>query len=358
MSYGKPTVIVTGVAGNLGLRLLPQLNDCTVIGLDLRPPDFDGIRFEACDLGREASCRQMVELFRRTRPETVVHLAFVIDPLRTGILNVDRMWQVNVAGTARVMEAIAVFNRDGGSIEKFVFPSSVSAYGPSLAHAVSEDHPLGAHTLPYAVHKQEADEVVRLRATSLGACTTYLLRPHIFSGATMQNYLIGALRGNPGGRGRAAAWLRRRGRRLPLLAVRGEQPHFQFLHVDDIARLIAWIVRRRENDGEMVVLNVAGRGQPVTLEQAARIAKQKVVRVPSARFCQWALKLLWRMGVSDVPPEALPYMTGSYLMDTRGLREFLGSDYEHVIRYTCEQALADSFSEQSQDSARQKSAKA
>jgi hypothetical protein len=30
-------------------------------------------------------------------------------------------------------------------------------------------------------------------------------------------------------------------------------------------------------------------------------------------------------------------------MDTRRLREFLGKDYEAVIRHTCEEALADSF---------------
>ncbi len=348
MSSRKPTVIVTGIAGNLGLRLLPQLGEFTVVGLDLRPP-AGSLRFEPCDVGREASCHQLVDLCRQVRPDAVVHLAFVIDPLRTGILDVDRMWQINVAGTARVMEAISVYNRDGGAITKFVFPSSVSAYGPDLPDAVSEDHPLGAHTLPYAMHKQESDEVVRLRAASLGACTTYLLRPHIFTGATMKNYLVGALRGHPGGRGRLAAYLRDKGRRLPLLLPRGDAylaRRFQFLHVDDMARLIAAILRRPDRSQHgTIVLNVAGRGDPVTLERAARIAKQKVVRLPSRMLCRWTLELLWALGISDVPPDALPYMIGSYVMDTRRLRAFLGPEYEQVIRYTCEQALADSFAE-------------
>ena len=60
------------------------------------------------------------------------------------------MWQTNVAGTARVMEAISVVNRTGGHVRQFIFPSSVSAYGPETPGPVKEDFPLRAHTLPYA----------------------------------------------------------------------------------------------------------------------------------------------------------------------------------------------------------------
>ena len=347
MSLGRPTVLITGVAGNLGLRLLPQLSDFDVVGLDMAPPRSPvRLRFEVTDLGHEPSCRQMVTLLRDSGAMAVVHLAFVIDPLRTGVLDLDRMWQINVAGTARVMEAIAEVNRMGGAIRKFIFPSSVSAYGPDLPYAVTEDFPLGAHTLPYALHKQESDDVVRLRAPGLPRCATYVLRPHIFAGASMQNYLIGALRGTPGGQGKIAARLRRRGRRLPLVLPRGERylaRRFQFVHVDDMARLIAHILRRHDDPSDLLVLNVAGRGDPLPIGMCARIARQKLLRLPGETSCRWLLQLMWKLGVSSVPPEALPYMLGSYLMDTRRLRSFLGSDYEQVIRYTVEEALRDSF---------------
>ncbi len=344
----RPTVIVTGVAGNLGQRLLPLLENFDVVGLDIFPPRAaQPARFEHLDLSQESSCRQMVELLRDTRAAAVVHLAFVIDPMRTGILDVPRMWQINVAGTARVMEAITEVNLRGhGAVRKFIFPSSVSAYGPDLPHAVTEDYPLGAHTLPYAIHKQESDDVVRFRAASLGECTTYILRPHIFAGASMENYLIGALRGSVGGKGRLANWLRSRHTRLPLVLPRGDEylyKRFQFVHVDDMARLLAWILHRPERAHEMIILNVAGRGDPVTIQLAARIAQQKLVRLPSRAMCRWALQVMWKLGISSVPPDALPYMIGSYLMDTRRLRAFLGSDYENVIRYTVEEALTDSF---------------
>ena len=37
------------------------------------------------------------------------------------------------------------------------------------------------------------------------------------------------------------------------------------------------------------------------------------------------LRLLWKFGISSIPPEALPYMIGSYTMDTTRLQQFLGS---------------------------------
>src|SRR5437870_13873898 len=168
MAFTKPTVIVTGIAGNLGLRLLPQLQDFSVVGVDINEPKTSApLRFVPMDLGFEESCRILYHLMRETRPVALIHLAFVIDPVRTGILDLDRMWQINVAGTARVMEAITEANRDVSIVGRFIFPSSVASYGPDLPEPVSEDFPLGAHTLPYAVHKMEADKVVHQRAPAL-----------------------------------------------------------------------------------------------------------------------------------------------------------------------------------------------
>src|SRR5437867_12652677 len=101
------------------------------------------------------------------------------------------MWQINVAGTARVMEAITEANRDVAVIEKFIFPSSVSADGSDLTGLVTEDFPIGGHTLPYAIHKMESDRVVQQRAPSSRGSSPYMLRPHIFAGASVQNYLVG-----------------------------------------------------------------------------------------------------------------------------------------------------------------------
>ena len=343
----KPTVLITGVSGNLGLRLLKQLSDFNVIGADVREPESAAklARFEKIDLAEERSCDQLLELMRAHRPETVAHLAFVLDPLRTGVTNKKQMWLINVAGTSRVTEAIAEHNRMLGGIDKFIFPSSALVYGPELSKPVTEDAPLNAQALPYALHQQEADRTVQSRARGM-KCKTYILRPHVYAGATVQNYQLGVLRGIPGGKGRLAERLRRQGKRLPLwLPSRGDylEHKFQFVHVDDVARLIAHIFSRKASDPKLTVLNVAGRGDPLELRRCIDIAGIEVQRVPAKTFCKQALRLLWDLGVSDIPPEALPYLLGSSTMDTARLRVFLGEHYRSVIEHTCEEALVDSF---------------
>src|SRR6266852_1230006 len=181
MTDTKPPIVVTGAAGNLGRRLLPLLSSFSVTAVDISPPDSGAERFVRLDLGKEESCRELFHLFQQVGPVAVIHLAFVIDPVRAGVLDMDRMWQINVAGTARVLEAVSETNRNGyNSVRKFIHLSSVAAYGPELPRPAAEETRLGAHTLPYAIHKQEADEVVQTWAPSLPQSSVYLLRPHIF----------------------------------------------------------------------------------------------------------------------------------------------------------------------------------
>lgn len=344
----KPVVVVTGVSGNLGTRLLPLLSSFSVIGVDVSPPRTDSeLQFESLDLGVEASTRKLYELLRDTHAYAVIHLAFVIDPVRTGVLDVDRMWQINVAGTARVMEAVTEVNRaNDDGIKQFIFPSSVSAYGPDFPNAASEDAPLQAHTLPYAIHKKESDEVVQQRCTALRNCSVYILRPHIFAGASVENYLMGAFRGTPNGKSERAKKMREKGTRLPCMMPRGHQyldNKIQFIHVDDMARLLRHILQREPEPQRLTVLNVAGRGEPMTFGQCIEMAKAKLVRVPGRWVMRQILSFLWKQKISAIPPQAMPYMTGQYIMNTERLRRFLGPEYEHVIRYTITDAFADSF---------------
>jgi nucleoside-diphosphate-sugar epimerase len=348
----KPTILVTGISGNLGSRLLPLLDDFQVIGVDIAPPQFSGaLRFEKADLGREASCRQLVQILRESQARAVVHLAFIFDPVRAGVLDAERMWQINVAGTARVLEAITEANRRGCAIDTFIFPSSTTVYGAETPDPAPENHALAAESLSFAIHKQEADNVVRLRATTLGNCASYVLRSAFFSGATVENYLINTLRGLPTGKSKRAERLRQRGKHLPLLTPGASyrQNRSQFVHIDDIARLIAHILHRTAaQKQELTVLNVAGRGEALSFDEVAALAHARVLRVPGKWAMRRILGLYWNRGVSAVPPEATPYLCGSCIADTSHLREFLGSSYEKVIRYSIATGLQDSFNDEVQ----------
>jgi nucleoside-diphosphate-sugar epimerase len=348
MDTAKPTIIVTGVSGNLGQRLIPQLADYKVVGIDVVPPTRSHVdQFVELDLGREESTRELLLLMRDLKPVSVVHLAFVIDPQRSAVLDVDRMWRINVAGTARVMEAIAEANRTAGiTIRQFIFTSSVSAYGSDLPQPVTEDEPLAGHTLPYAIHKRESDLVVQQRAPSVRGCGVFILRPHILAGATVENYLMGAFRGTPNGKSSSAERMRKASKRLPCMLPYGQKyldNKIQFVHVDDMARLIGWILQREPEAQRLTILNVAGRGEPMTFAQCIEMAHAKLLRVPGKWTMRRVLQFLWNWRISAIPPDAVSYMTGQYIMNTDRLRKFLGSDYDRVIEKTNAEAFADSF---------------
>jgi len=343
----KPAIVVTGVAGNLGLRLLPLLDRFNVTGVDIVPPRTDlPLRFEKIDLGREAACRQLVQVLTQTKARAVVHLAFVVDQLRSGVLDENAMWQVNVAGTARLMEAITEVNRLGGSVDTFIFPSSTFVYGPETPGSVKENHPLGAESLPYALHVQQADEAVRFRCETLGNCATYVLRLPLFAGASVKSCLLDAFRGTPGGSGKRAERMRQRGAHLSLLTPGKlyRENQMQVIHVDDVARLIALLLRRPASQkNELTLMNVSGRGEPIKFEDAAAIANARVRQVPGKWLMREILRLRWDLGISGVPHQAAPYLYGSCVVDTNRLKQFLGPEYENVIRYSVATALQDSF---------------
>jgi nucleoside-diphosphate-sugar epimerase len=348
MDPAKPTIIVTGISGNLGQRLLSQITDATVVGIDFTPPTgAQPHQFVSMDLGSESSTRELYLLMRDIQPAAVVHLAFILDPQRAGVLDVDQMWHINVAGTARVMEAISEANRNAvATIRRFIFASSVAVYGSETPTAVTEDAPLRAHTLPYAIHKHESDLVVQQRAPAMRACSVVILRPHIFAGASVENYMMGAFHGTPNGKGKRAARMREQKKRLPCMLPYGEKyldNKIQFVHVDDMARLIAWFEQREPEAQRLTILNVAGSGEPLTFRQCIQMARAKLVRVPGKWAMHQVLKLLWNLKISAIPPAALPYLTGQYIMNTDRLKNFLGADYRRVIQHSVSEAFAESF---------------
>ena len=140
--------------------------------------------------------------------------------------------------------------------------------------------------------------------------------------------------------------MRKEGRRLPCMLPYGQKyldNRIQFVHVDDMARLILWILKREPEARRLTILNVAGRGEPLTFEKCIDMARNKLVRVPGKFAMQLILQFLWKRGISAIPPEAVPYMTGEYIMNTDRLKQFLGDDYEKVMRHSIVDAFADSF---------------
>lgn len=339
MSDPRPTIFVTGIAGRLALRLYPLLQEkFDVAGADLTMPRAISLaRFETMDLGREACCDALVDLFRELQPAAVLHLASV------GSYTADadeRFWQQSVAGTARVMESIAVYNRLYGHIGRFLHLSSARVYGDTGGYSATEDGEFPRLPLLSLRHQQESDAVVRRRAPEMGGCACYLLRPQWLAGLGERNLLLDALRGIPQGSGAKAKRLRQRGKRLPLvmpLDCDREALQQQYLHPDDLLRLIIWLVEKGPRGG-CSTLNVAGRGPAISQEEATNIAGLPIKRAPG----WWARRTMrrrWEKGLSSLPPESFGLLTSASLVDCTRLEKLLGSDYTQVIRRSSREAL-------------------
>jgi len=98
-------VAVTGCSGYIGSRLLRFMDQSDkvsrIIGVDLNPPRYDTAKmdFRRMDV-RDPS---IVNLFTLNNVETVVHLAFIVNPLRDD----DLMHDIDVGGTRNVFKATA-----------------------------------------------------------------------------------------------------------------------------------------------------------------------------------------------------------------------------------------------------------
>jgi len=151
----------------------------------------------------------------------------------------------------------------------------------------------------------------------------------------MENYMVGAFRGTPNGLSHRAARMRKEKKRLPCMLPYGQKyldNKIQFVHVDDMARLLAWLTEREPEARRLTVLNVAGRGQPLTFAQCIETAHSKLVRVPGRRAMQLVLEFLWNRGISAIPPEAMPYMTGQYIMSTERPRSACARCWDWITR--------------------------
>lgn len=339
-------MLVTGISGNLGRRLAPLLAGYEIVSVDLHPPGSSTPtgKFVRLDLSDPVGQQQLGHLIETEQIEAVLHLAFVIDPARTGIVDQQRMWRTNVAATQQLLESIARINRERACVRLLIFPSSVSAYGPDLPAHVREDAHLLAHTLPYAVHKRDADQICQQMHGRLGGCAVYIYRPHIYAGHTVDNFILRAFRGKASGRGWLARTFERRGWKLPTLvptSANGENL-FQFVHVDDVARVLLWTLQHFR-PGFLGIFNLAGSGPPISFRECARLAGTPIIRIPSTGLVLALLRLFWAIGLSGVPPEALPYFLGSYTMDTTRLQRELGTQLKEIVRYSSREAFLDSL---------------
>jgi UDP-glucose 4-epimerase len=257
-------VLVTGATGNVGsavVRVLaadPRVE--TVVGLARRPPEaaIPGVRFESSDVVTD----DLIARFRGA--DAVVHLAWLIQPSR----ELRRLWQVNVEGTARVVEAV-----ERADVPVLVHASSVGAYSPGPPGARPVDERWPTHGIPTSTYSREKAYTERLLdALEERAPERRIVRMRpalIFqreAASRIRRLFLGTLAPNA---------LLRPGR-LPVFPVVRDVA-FQAVHSDDVATAYREAVVRDVRGA----FNVAA--EPVlTLDDVAEVLGARPVPVPRA----------------------------------------------------------------------------
>jgi len=288
-------VLIPGAAGAMGRKLSLRLTreGHEVIGIDRRPWSEAPIEFYQVDVRKRAA----EEVFRKRRPQAVVHMATVTS---LAVPGEEHRSQINVGGTRAVFEHAQAFG-----VEHCVFVGRHTFYGagPDLPLFHTEDEP--------PLELDRFPELADLVAADLYAAMALWRFPEVTTTVLRVCYTLG-----PTGHGTLAAFLA--GRRVPL--VFGFDPLFQFLHEDDFIDAIALTLAKRPRG----VFNVAG---PQALPLSSLVREAGRVPVPLPEFLATAWR--GRFGLPKLAIGAISHLKYPVVVDARAFREHTGFLHNH-----------------------------
>src|SRR5918999_5931781 len=130
--------LITGGSGYIGTRLTELLAEREetdrIVNVDVRPPErsLPKTSFVSGDVRDSGSIRSLLQ---REEIDCLIHLAFILDPIR----DEARMYDVDVNGTSAVLKAAT----EAGTGQVLV-TSSATAYGafPDNPVPIAEDWPV------------------------------------------------------------------------------------------------------------------------------------------------------------------------------------------------------------------------
>ncbi|HEY7875972.1 MAG TPA: NAD-dependent epimerase/dehydratase family protein [Actinomycetota bacterium] len=279
-------VAVTGAAGYVAGRLIEGLarDDRVerILGFDVRAPRVDSSKF----LFDEIDVRNPAIEARLAGVDVLVHLAFVMDPIR----DEGEMRDVNVNGSQNAFKCAA---RAG--VRKIVYTSSAVVYGahPDNDVPLTEDSPLRANLdFSYPAHKLEVEYVVKEVAAEHRDLGWVVFRPAIVFGPNVDS-----------------AWAHML--EMPvLLGIQGYSPPLQFVHEDDVGRALQWAVTEEVSG----YYNLAAPGWLDGDEVLAIVGRKRRDLPEPVAFA--FVDRLWSLGLSEAPSGLLHYVMHPWVVST------------------------------------------
>jgi UDP-glucose 4-epimerase len=292
--------LITGGSGYIGSRLTELLaarDDVeAIVDLDVRPPPAPQAKttFVRGDVRDTGAIRGLLE---RERPDALIHLAFVLNPIR----DEARMYDIDVNGTAAVLRAASE-----AGIEQVLVTSSATAYGAFADNPkpIAEDWPVrGQPDFSYARHKADADRICRLWALEHPDRVMSIVRPCIVFGPNVDNYI-------------SRTW--ENSAFLPILD--GVDEEFQLVHEDDVVSAIIGLLDARAGGA----FNVAGDGTLTWGESAEMIGLK--TRVMSMKATRRIYAAAWALHAPRVesPPGNLNFLRYPWVVSNEKLKSTIG----------------------------------
>jgi UDP-glucose 4-epimerase len=292
--------LITGGSGYIGSRLTEILaaRDETdvIVNVDLRPPAsaHDKAEFVRGDVRDRATIGGLLE---RERVDALVHLAFLLNPIR----DEARMYDIDVNGTQAVLAAAAT-----AGTPQVLVTSSATAYGAFADNPrpIAEDWPVrGQPDFSYARHKAEADRLCQLWALEHPDRAMTIVRPCIVFGPNVDNYI-------------SRTW--KNSSFMPIMD--GIDEEFQLVHEDDVVTAIVGLLDARASGA----FNVAGDGSLRWGDSAQMIGLK--TRELSFKAARRLYAVAWALHAPRVesPPGNLNFVRYPWLVSNDKLKAEIG----------------------------------
>ena len=239
--------------------------------------------------------------------DVVVHLVARVDPPRDGRER-EAMRTLHRRGTEVVVDAARA-----AGVSRFVLVSSAVVYGARASNPVPivEEQTPDPCDFPYAIDKWMQEQIVRAR---WGASDVAVVRPAIIYGPRAKSYLTEILR---------AA-------RLPVVkrgilpALDGHRPPLQFVHVDDVARVVVAAAAADDAPEHDGVFNACARDW-LAYDDVAKEAGLVVVDVDGRAVGAVLERLVPLLPPSLRAPRALfPYLMHPFVLSAAKTARVLG----------------------------------
>lgn len=306
-------IAITGSSGYFGRKLVEYIRStgqrCRILGIDVVPPrSAPTDEFHRLDIRSPETARRLEEF----QPDTVVHFAFVVNPIRDNRL----MRDINIGGLQNVLDAVQRIRP-----RRFLAASSATVYGTRPGHAQPLDERAelrACRKFRYSADKLELERRLAEFEAAHPHIAVSWVRPCMVHGPGVDNYLSRLLL------------------HIPFVCLLdGNDTPLQFVHEDDLVSA-TWTILQHGGRG---AFNVSPpdwvHASDMALESGRRAVNVPYWIVNLVAHAWWHL----RLPVFNCPPPLYGYLRDPWIIAPRRLTQELGFEFRYSSRDTLRDLL-------------------